>query len=813
MEEKNIEFEINNYTLTYDSSIESYVNFSEEINDKGKEILEDITEEYNELGNIDAVHNEFYDIGVNALTKVADYIVQILAEYEIYDISADNFLNSTDFQKSALDVWKEYFNKVDSLLSNIIYEANTEKGMRELNKMMRPQFIGGGFGISGAIKGAVKASAINMVTGAAYDIANSISNMATNAKTDEKKEALYKDKHTLYTLKCGIAIAINIIKEEFFIVANIHPFSDNNITKSQNIIKNIEKGNIREDNIENALIEALQLNPLNGDIYRSYLEKLGDQTNELEDMAEFFNLEDYVHNCKYDILLTKLGYEFYLDGNNPEHATNLKAVKEFGSIVNDIRDVLKNQCNAICAFDELEIEDIKAQYIYTVNLSEHLGLINTENISDSNDHIIGMAIKSISDLLFNLENPNNQIPEIALRYGEENGIIMPYRYFADESISEFQIDAKYQVVGNGAFARCINLNSIKFNEGLTEIGEAAFAYTGVRSIELPSTLQTIKREAFANCEQLEKIYVPDSVTTIESGAFENCFSLKEVRLPNNLLYIGKKIFGKKSVDLICHPNSSTAEYFKDDFSIHLDGVLTHKIGGSVSGAYVIKEDYQWIQNRAFAENDELKEVTIPSTIKEIGVEAFANCTSLKKVLFVPGVEKINKYAFAGCTSLKKIEIPSTVKEICAGAFFACENLDELLVIPEGVERLADDFTSTSGVTKILLPKSLKEIYFDTSEYDENDIPDYEALNFKDIEFICAEGSYAYNYCQEHNLKIISDSRVFEHEQDKAISRQESVSSDAKQNVEDASGNLLTRGNAVGCLIWIVIIIALLKWLF
>ena len=186
---------------------------------------------------------------------------------------------------------------------------------------------------------------------------------------------------------------------------------------------------------------------------------------------------------------------------------------------------------------------------------------------------------------------------------------------------------------------------------------------------------------------------------------------------------------------------------------------------------------------------------------------------IKKVLFVPGVKKINKYAFAGCTSLKKIEIPSTVKEICAGAFFACENLDELLVIPEGVERLADNFTSTSGVTRILLPKSLKEIYFDTSEYDENDIPDYEALDFKDIEFICVEGSYAYNYCQEHNLKIISDPRVFEHEQDKAISRQKSVSSDAKQNVEDASGNLLTRGNAVGCLIWIVIIIALLKWLF
>ena len=336
----------------------------------------------------------------------------------------------------------------------------------------------------------------------------------------------------------------------------------------------------------------MQLNPLSGDIYRSYLENLGDRTNELEEMAEFFNLEDYVHNCKYDILLTGLGDKFYLDGNNPEHAVDLKAFKKFGSIVNDIRDVLKNQCNAICAFDELEIEDIKAQYIYAANLSERLGLINTENISDSNDHVIGMAIKSISDLLFNLENPNNQIPEIALRYGEENGIIMPYRYFADESISEFQIDAKYQVVGNGAFARCINLNSIKFNEGLTEIGEAAFAYTGVRSIELPSTLQTIKREAFANCKQLEKIYVPDSVTTIGSGAFENCFSLKEVRLPDNLLYIGKKIFGKKSVDLICHPNSSTAEYFKDDFSIHLDGDLTHKIGWSVSGAYVIQEGYQ-----------------------------------------------------------------------------------------------------------------------------------------------------------------------------------------------------------------------------
>lgn len=810
MKNTGIKFKINERILVYDASIEDYVTLSKQIDDKGQEILKYIEREYKKSKNIDTINEKFHKTGIRALKEFADYLVQMLADNNIYDISAEELLKSGYYNNSALDIWEQYFYKVKSLFNEILYAANVEKQRREQNKLTRPQFIGGGFGVSGAIKGSIEASAINMATGFAYNIANSISNMATDSNAEERKRALYADSNTLYTLKYGIALAITVLKESFFKIRKLSPFTENYEIKAQNIIQNVARGNIEEKNLEDALVEALQLNPLNGDIYRNYLLYLGDKTNELEDMAKFFYLEKYVHDCKRNILMDSLkdepdAWEYIDDAEERARDTVIFFVKD------GIKKALEDDHHVVCAFYDgvfnyiQPLKNFKDAQVFqdqvndTVALAKRLGLMD-------NDALIKKSITSIYEFMAHAFRSDNRQVGVSIEddnvSGDFNEAILPYQYFHDESITNLQIDGRYKIVGDASFAYCFQLSDLSFDEGVIEIGEAAFAYSNVKTVDFPTTLRTIKRDAFANCKKIESIYVPDGVTTIESGAFKDCDSLKIVRLPDNL-DIGEGIFGNHSVSLNCHPNSKTAEYFKDSWLVKLDGVFTYRIGKNARDTYVIGEEYQWIQNEAFIRNKELKEITIPSGIKEIGARAFDTCFHLKSVLIMSGVEKIGKFAFAGCIDLVEIEIPPTVKEICAGAFCGCWDLPELMVIPEGVERLADNFLEGSGVKKLLLPKSLKEIYFEKARPSKDS--SYIESNFKDLEFICDKDSYAYKYCVQNGFKVISDPKVFECEQKEAVSRQKTIESNAKFNVNLESGT--------GCMISIAIIaMIIIIWL-
>ena len=74
------------------------------------------------------------------------------------------------------------------------------------------------------------------------------------------------------------------------------------------------------------------------------------------------------------------------------------------------------------------------------------------------------------------------------------------------------------------------LTSITFHEGLTDIDQYAFyECTGLTSLtNLPSTLKTIQKYSFMNCENIIEVVIPKSVTDIGNSAFAYCYSLAEV---------------------------------------------------------------------------------------------------------------------------------------------------------------------------------------------------------------------------------------------------------------------------------------------
>ena len=80
-----------------------------------------------------------------------------------------------------------------------------------------------------------------------------------------------------------------------------------------------------------------------------------------------------------------------------------------------------------------------------------------------------------------------------------------------------------------------NAVDLVVREGVRRIGARAFAgFAPLRSVRLPSTLETIGREAFADCIALERIELPSAVREIPAGAFKGCRALRVVSAPGAL---------------------------------------------------------------------------------------------------------------------------------------------------------------------------------------------------------------------------------------------------------------------------------------
>ena len=217
---------------------------------------------------------------------------------------------------------------------------------------------------------------------------------------------------------------------------------------------------------------------------------------------------------------------------------------------------------------------------------------------------------------------------------------------------------------------------------------------------------------------------------------------------------------------------------------------------------VIKEGITYIGNYAFASGvngSGLETITIPNSVKSIGVDAFSGCNVLKRInissleswlnmkdqnnslscletdLYVDGkplvnvdilsgVSSIRDYAFYGCKSIKSITIPSGIKKIGNSAFSGCRGLTSVTIpssvtsigdnafygavniknitIPTGVTSIGDKaFCNCSHLTSIAIPKSVTSIG-DYALYNCSSLTSLEIPNS-----VTSIGDYAFGNCR------------------------------------------------------------------
>ena len=80
--------------------------------------------------------------------------------------------------------------------------------------------------------------------------------------------------------------------------------------------------------------------------------------------------------------------------------------------------------------------------------------------------------------------------------------------------------------------------------GVTSIGNYAFSYTGLTSIEIPASVTTIGAAAFWGCSNLATVTFAEGsqLESIGNNAFQQCYNLTSITIPASVTSIGSYVF-------------------------------------------------------------------------------------------------------------------------------------------------------------------------------------------------------------------------------------------------------------------------------
>lgn len=207
---------------------------------------------------------------------------------------------------------------------------------------------------------------------------------------------------------------------------------------------------------------------------------------------------------------------------------------------------------------------------------------------------------------------------------------------------------------------------------VVEIGERAFMYASISTIDIAPTVKTIGDEAFAKCQTITSIDL-SNIEFFGSAIFDNCRNLVSVTLPKTLQSIPNSMFSNCS--------NITSFTFSDNIT---------SIG---SGAF---------------QGTGLTSVTI--TCRDIGSNAFAYCQQLTKVTLLSDGYMVSSNQFSGSNKINMI--------VCLGRFSGSVDLgfsdnvkeDATVYVPKSQMNKWSSFLNVNEVTISNVGKHVIDVY-------------------------------------------------------------------------------------------------------
>ena len=129
-------------------------------------------------------------------------------------------------------------------------------------------------------------------------------------------------------------------------------------------------------------------------------------------------------------------------------------------------------------------------------------------------------------------------------------------------LNEVTLPLGAEVIQKRAFYRCKELKQFEFPKTMKEIGEEAFYFCGLETLELPEGLEILGDSAFFRCKNLRRVSIPESVSYIGRWVFHGCSRLEYLEVCHDPQHIGPWIVNK-SCTIGCYKGSKMDAYCEE----------------------------------------------------------------------------------------------------------------------------------------------------------------------------------------------------------------------------------------------------------
>lgn len=396
------------------------------------------------------------------------------------------------------------------------------------------------------------------------------------------------------------------------------------------------------------------------------------------------------------------------------------------------------------------------------------------------------------------------IPDNEIWYKTNDGnpisLSASYHEWPDSKFNTVIATHKYQ---NG-------IGKIIFETSLTEICRFSFARkTNLSSIYLPKSLSHIGFRAFADCNNLQEVFINSEKLQIEeeftcANPFELCHNLEIINGPlasedGRCLIVENSLYSfapyglteysiPQGVDIIKDSSFELCNLKKITIPEGVKRIEAHAFSGTSYTDYQIEStleyvhlpsSLEYIHGYAFVYNKNIKKFygdnefissdgmcLMVDNYNQLGnktIVLFASGAGLTEYTIPEGVEAIESYAFYYATSLKKLNFPNSFKAIYSGhAFEGAINIETITgkyVLEDKRSMVIDSaliMVAGSGMEKYTTPKGVKTLGYQALGFND-DIKEYVISD----EVLTVDG-YGYIFNQCPNLETVTISARMRH---------------------------------------------------
>lgn len=250
---------------------------------------------YKQDGSIQKVINGLGEQMHDCLAPTLDHCITTLIHHGVIDIDVQTF---AERYQSFAEPCAEAFNDVYDRYAEVVMDEEELNEYRKARREGRARWQGGGFGLAGALSGAVTAGALNLVMGAGHMVFNAIGRTFSSIATSFKLSKIYDDPNTCKTLLKGLRLSV--FNLHFALVCCLDELDIDHVPASglvtpeehrqgEAILSNVDKLPT-EDDKQAALLRVFDLDPYQARWYSYVLQHYGDQDGQLSNTAHYFGV-------------------------------------------------------------------------------------------------------------------------------------------------------------------------------------------------------------------------------------------------------------------------------------------------------------------------------------------------------------------------------------------------------------------------------------------------------------------------------------------------------------------------------------------